>query len=51
MQNSSPVAQLLVRYDQFMSEIKAGLTRLETVVCTRRNIKIGNLLHKQKQEV
>ena len=31
-----------------MSEIEAGLTRLESVVCTKRNNKIGNLLHKQK---
>ena len=44
LQSSCPIT----RYDQFMSEIEAGLTRLESVVCTRRNNKIGNLLHKQK---
>ena len=32
-----------------MSEIEAYLTRLESVVCTRRNNKIGNLLHKRKR--
>ena len=42
LQSSCPIT----RYDQFMSEIEAGLTRLESVVCTRRNNKIGNLLHK-----
>ena len=31
----------ITRYDQFMSETEAGLTRLESVVCTRRNNKIG----------
>ena len=30
----------ITRYDQFMSEIEAGLTRLESVVCTRRKNKI-----------